>query len=111
MTLTSGASTTAAPMSAPPGSSDRSPGGSPASSKIRTSVTPPQTAVRGSGLSSTALPSASAGATARIERISGKLNGAITDTTPTGRRRAKDQRFSFEVSTSPAGREGSADAS
>ena len=98
-------------MSAPPGSSDSSPGGSPASSKIRTRVTPPQTAVRGSGLSSTALPRASAGATARMERISGKLNGAITDTTPTGRRRAKDQRFSFEVSTSPAGREGSAEAS
>ena len=45
---------------------------------------PPLTAVRGSGLSSTALPSASAGATARIDRIVGTLNGAITPTTPTG---------------------------
>jgi hypothetical protein len=46
-----------------------------------------------------------------MERISGKLKGAITETTPTGRRRAKDQRLSFEVSTSPAGSEGRAEAS
>ena len=50
---------------------------------------PPLTAVRTSGLSTTALPSASAGATDRMARISGKLNGAITPTTPTGRRRAR----------------------
>ena len=34
-------------------------------------TTPPDTVVRGSGLSSTALPSASAGATERIDRIRG----------------------------------------
>ena len=49
MTETSGASTTATPTSVPPGSSCSSPAGSPASSKTRTSATPPQTAVRGSG--------------------------------------------------------------
>jgi hypothetical protein len=50
------------------------------------SVTPPDTDVRGSGFKITALPSASAGATARMDRISGKLNGEMT-TTPTGTRR------------------------
>src|SRR5699024_10838425 len=92
ITLTSGASTTAAPTSPAPGTSCNNPSGSPASSKIRCNVTPPQTAVRGSGLSITALPSARAGATDLIDRISGKLKGAITETTPAGRRRAKDQR-------------------
>ena len=50
--------------------------------------------MRGSGLSTTALPRASAGATERIDRISGKLNGAITPTTPAGRRRARLSRGS-----------------
>jgi hypothetical protein len=62
----------------------------PASSNTRASRTPPQTAVRGSGLSTTALPTANAGATERIESISGALNGAITPTTPTALRRVKD---------------------
>ena len=71
-------------MSAPPGNTLNRPSGRPASWKIRASVTPPDTDVRGSGFKITALPSASAGATARIDRISGKLNGEITPTTPTG---------------------------
>ncbi len=45
---------------------------------------PPLTAVRGSGFRTTALPSASAGATLRIARMPGKLKGEITPTTPTG---------------------------
>ena len=53
---------------------------------------PPVSAVRGSGLSTTALPVASAGATARIDRISGKLNGEITPMTPRGTRRASESR-------------------
>jgi hypothetical protein len=40
----------------------------------------------------TALPSASAGATARTDRICGKFHGLITPTTPTGTRRAIDSR-------------------
>jgi hypothetical protein len=46
-------------------------------------------------LSTTALPSASAGATDRIDRISGTLNGEITPTTPTGTRRSIDSRGSL----------------
>ena len=61
------------------------------------------TGVCGSGLSSTALPSASAGATARVDRISGKLNGEITPTTPWGTRRAKLMRFALLGSIWPGG--------
>ena len=91
MTRTAGSTTSASPTSAPPGSTCSTPAGSPASSKIRANIAPPQIAVRGSGLRITALPSASAGATARIARIVGTLNGAITPTTPAGTRRAKRQ--------------------
>ncbi len=72
---------------------------------------PPLTAVRGSGLSSTALPRARAGATARMARMVGTLNGAITPTTPTGSRRARLSRGWAERSSSPYGAEASADAS
>ena len=44
-----------------------------------------------------------AGAIERIERISGKLNGAMTDTTPAGLRRMKLQCGSFEGRTLPMG--------
>jgi len=81
----------------------KTPSGRPASSKMRANVTPPQIAVRGSGFNTTALPRASAGATDRIARITGALNGAITPTTPTGRRRAIDSRGSVERSSSPYG--------
>ena len=87
-TRTSGSVTTASPTSTPPGSTCSRPSGSPASSKIRAITTPPQIDVRRSGLSITALPSASAGATDRTDRICGKLKGAMTPTTPTGRRSA-----------------------
>lgn len=86
MTGTRGSSTRAAPTSAPAGSTDSTPAGRPACSKMRARATPPQTAVRGSGLRITALPRASAGATDRMARIRGKLNGAMTPTTPTGTR-------------------------
>ena len=56
--------------------------------------------MRGSGLSTTALPRASAGATDRMDRICGKLNGAITPTTPAGTRSAKLSRgFSLGISS------------
>ncbi len=88
MTGMRGSATSAWPASGPPGRTCRTcstPSGSPASANTAASARPPQTAVRGSGLSTTALPRA--GATERIERISGALNGAITPTTPTGTRR------------------------
>ena len=44
--------------------------------------------VSGEGLSTTALPSASAGATTRMPRMSGKFHGVIAPTTPTGTRSA-----------------------
>ena len=101
MMRTSGSVTTASPVSGPPGSTCSRPSGSPASSKTRAIATPPQTAVRGSGLRITALPSASAGATDRMARICGKLNGAITPTTPTGTRSAKLSRGCSLGSSSP----------
>ena len=68
------------------------PAGRPASSKMRASDdAAARPAVRGSGLRTTALPSASAGATARMPRMSGTLNGEITPTTPTGTRCAMRQ--------------------
>jgi hypothetical protein len=78
---------------------------------MRARTTPPLIAVRGSGLRTTALPSASAGAIARIERMTGTLNGAITPTTPTGSRRANDSRCCPERSSSPYGAPASAAAS
>ena len=61
----SGSVQIASPASAPPGSTCSTPFGSSASSKMRAMMNPPVSAVRGSGLSTTALPVASAGATAR----------------------------------------------
>ena len=96
-----GSSMMASPTSAPPGSTCSNPSGRPASAKTRASTTPPETAVRGSGLRMTALPSASAGATDRMDRICGKLNGAITPTTPAGTRSAKLSRGCSLGSSSP----------
>src|ERR1700722_11639345 len=105
MIRTSGSVISASPTSGPPGSTCSRPSGRPASSKTRARTTPPDTLVRGSGLSTTALPSASAGATERMDRICGKLNGAITPTTPTGTRSAKLSRGFSLGSSSPTGRE------
>src|SRR5699024_8011199 len=85
--------------------------GRPASSSMRAIITPPDTEVRGSGLSNTALPKPSAGTTERMDKINGKVNGEITDTTPAGRRRALDHRGSSVRSTSPIGAVHSAAAS
>ncbi len=78
-----GCSTKASPISLPgPTTTLNSPAGSPASSKIRASSSPPQTGVSLAGLTTTALPSARAGAMERWVRCSGKFHGLITPTTP-----------------------------
>ena len=59
------------------------PGGSPASSAISPS-TIASSGVNGDGLSTTVLPTASAGTTLTRFRYSGKLNGVIAATTPMG---------------------------
>ena len=63
-----------------------SPAGSPASSKILAISPPPTTGVFWCGLRTTALPSASAGATDLMVSRKGKLKGLITPMTPTGSR-------------------------
>ena len=62
------------------------PFGMPASSSTSAISRPPATGVSSDGLSTTALPTASATAKPRDERISGKFHGEITDTTPSGSR-------------------------
>ena len=57
------------------------------------------------------LPSARAGATDLIPKMMGTLNGEITATTPTGRRRASESRGSSLGISSPYARLGSAAAS
>ena len=74
--------------------------------------TPPDTAVCTSGFRTTALPSARAGATARMDRICGKFHGLITPTTPSGTRLAMLCRPASLVGSSwPIGWVGSAAAS
>ena len=70
---------------------------------MRAMMKPPVSAVRGSGLSTTALPVASAGATARLDRISGKLNGEMMPITPRGTPPGQDMRPRSLGSTSPCG--------
>ncbi|CAM5286163.1 hypothetical protein SVIOM74S_04646 [Streptomyces violarus] len=111
MTETRGSATRACPASGPPGSTCSRSCGRPAAAKTAARASPPQTAVRGSGLRTTALPRARAGATERMDRISGALNGEITPTTPAGTRRVYDRRGASLGRTWPAGREASAAAS
>lgn len=105
-----GERTTASPVAAPPGSTCTTPSGRPACPKTRASTAPPENAVFASGLTSTALPSASSGATERMASINGAFQGAITPTTPTGIRRANPSvagsstgsRSPCDIVTSPA---------
>ena len=83
-----GSSVSAAPTSAPPGITCITPGGSPASSKIRAIRTPPLTGVLRSGFRTIVLPSTSAGPIERIASTIGKFHGVITPIAPTGTRRA-----------------------
>ena len=67
------------------------------------SMKPPVTGVCASGLSTTALPTDRAGATERMERMSGKLNGEITPMTPSGTRLAMLRRPGVLGRTTPSG--------
>ena len=76
------------PTSTPPGTTCSSPAGRPAAANTSARIRPPVIGVSGDGLSTTALPSASAGASTRMPRISGKFHGVSTPTTPRGMRSA-----------------------
>ncbi len=77
--------TKASPISEPgPGMTLSTPSGRPASSKIRASRMPPVTGVSLAGFSTTALPTAMAGAIERLDSWKGKFHGLMTPTTPTG---------------------------
>ncbi len=87
ITLGTGCSRKASPISEMSVTTTLStPPGSPASSKSFATRVPPVTGVSWCGLRTTALPSASAGATDFKESRKGKLKGLITPTTPTGTR-------------------------
>ena len=80
-----GCSTIASPISEPePMTTFSRPSGSPASSKTLARSSPPVTGVSPAGLSTTALPTASAGATDRLDSCMGKFHGEMTATTPAG---------------------------
>src|SRR5699024_10383610 len=82
-----GCATNASTISAPaPTTTLSTPAGRPASAKIRPNNKPPVTGVSLAGLITTALPKASAGATERCDKCSGKFQGLMTLTTPKGLR-------------------------
>ena len=88
------------------------PGGAPAAANSSAIARPPLAGVSGDGLSSTAFPSASAGAITRMPRTSGKFHGVMTPTTPTGIRSERENRPAWpDGSTSPTAREASPAAS
>ena len=88
------------------------PSGRPASAKISASTAPPLTAVRGSGLSSTALPSASAGATARMDEDRRHVERRDDPDHPDRQPPARGSAAGWtERSSSPYGAEASAAAS
>ena len=62
------------------------PFGMPASSSTSAISKPPETGVSSDGFSTTVLPTASATAKPRDDKISGKFHGEITETTPSGSR-------------------------
>ena len=105
---TFGSVTSASPTSAPPTTIWSTPSGSPASRKTASNMAPPMIGVCGSGLRTTALPRASAGATTRIPSTLGEFHGVIVPITPTGIRRTIDSRPGTTVGTSePYGCHGS----
>ena len=105
---TFGSVTSASPTSAPPTTIWSRPSGSPASRKTASNMAPPMIGVCGSGLRTTALPRASAGATTRIPSTLGEFHGVIVPITPTGIRRTIDSRPGTTVGTSePYGCHGS----
>ena len=104
--------TSRSPISWSPVTTLNTPAGRPASASSSAISRPPDSGVSGDGLSTTALPSASAGAVTRMPRMSGKFHGVITPTTPTGTRSAMLRRLVlWEGRISPTAREVSAAAS
>ena len=87
--LTRSSSTRTSPISADgPTTTLSQPGGRPASSSSSASISA-ESGVWLAGLSTTAQPAASAGASLCATRLSGKLNGEIAPTIPIGRRSVK----------------------
>src|ERR1700730_17104983 len=72
-----------------PGTTFRTPAGNPARSKISASLSPTSD-VSSEGLSTKAFPQASANATFFRDSTTGKLNGEMPATTPSGRRIAME---------------------
>ena len=84
---TSGCSTSRCPQTLPgPATTFSTPSGSPASSAIRSSSSA-VSGVSSAGLSTIVLPAASAGATFQEAITSGKFQGTIRPTTPSGSRK------------------------
>ena len=83
MVCTPGWRTSAAPASPSPGSSASASGGTPASRRARTTMSP-QPGACSAGLRTTALPVARPAAVMPIGIAIGKFHGAITATTPRG---------------------------
>ena len=109
---TSGWLTSRSPASTSPGSTWKMPAGAPAAANSSAMASPPLYGVSGDGLTSTALPSARAGAMTRMPRTSGKFHGVMTPTSPSGIRSDNEKRPACpEGSTSPVAREASAAAS
>jgi hypothetical protein len=80
-TATSGWATSSFALSRPPGTTLKRPSGTPAvftASAISSATSVPG----GEGFTTTALPTASAGATFWIRRLAGPLNGVTAATTP-----------------------------
>ncbi len=86
---TSGCSTRRCPQTLPgPATTFSTPSGSPAASAIFSSSTE-VSGVSSAGFSTTVLPAASAGATFHDAITSGKFQGVISPTTPSGSRKVK----------------------
>src|SRR3984957_11111434 len=81
---TPGLVTSARPTSVPPGSTLKTPGGSPALSATSASSSA-SSGVSGDGLSTTVLPAASAGTYLNADSVCGTFQGMIAATTPTGK--------------------------
>ena len=86
---TSGCSTSRLPQTLPgPATTFSTPSGNPASSAIRSSSSA-VSGVSSAGFRTTQLPAASAGATFQAAIVSGKFQGTISPTTPSGSRKVK----------------------
>src|ERR1700730_4393502 len=98
---TRGSAARAPPTEAPgPGRTETHPGGRPASTRSSPSIKA-VSGVYDAGLSTTGLPQARAGAIFQVAISSGKFQGTISPTTPTGSRSATSRPGSWTGTTSP----------